>query len=109
MNATIDLAAEHLVEVRRILARVVPGCEVRAFGSRVTGGAQRYSDLDLALVGAAPVNPRQLEALRDAFSASDLPMTVDVLDWAALGKEFRLAIGDRFAVIQAPAGEGSNP
>jgi hypothetical protein len=38
----IDLAAGPLAIVRRLLAAQVPECEVRAFGSRVTGGAKPY-------------------------------------------------------------------
>ena len=37
----VELAAGHLEIVRRILAEQVPEAEVRAFGSRVTGGSRR--------------------------------------------------------------------
>ena len=47
----IDLAPESLAIVRCLLAAQLPECEVRAFGSRVTGNAKPYSDLDLVLLG----------------------------------------------------------
>lgn len=101
----IDLAAEHLAEIRAILARVVPGCEVRAFGSRVDGKAGAFSDLDLAVLdpGGGTVPEKQLRALKDAFSASDLPILVDVHDWSALSETFRAAIGDSYKAIQSAA------
>ena len=46
----IDLPPQHLETIRAILRRYLPECEVRAFGSRVTGPAKSYSDLDLAVV-----------------------------------------------------------
>lgn len=85
----IDLTAAQLDEVRAILARIVPGCEVRVFGSRVSGQAGAYSDLDLAVVGPPS---DALQALRDAFSASNLPILVDVHDWSSLSNSFRAAV-----------------
>lgn len=40
----IDLPPHHLTTVQRILAEHLPDCEVRAFGSRVTGKARKHSD-----------------------------------------------------------------
>lgn len=51
----LDLTPEQRDTVTRILARHVPEREVRAFGSRVTGRAWRYSDLDLVILGAEPL------------------------------------------------------
>ena len=94
----IDLEPGHLELIKRILAEHVPDCEVRVFGSRITGTAQRYSDLDLALIGS--VDWRKIEALKDAFAESDLPMIVDVLDGNAVSESFREIIEKRYEVIQ---------
>ena len=102
MRATIDLPEAEFAVVQQLLARYVPGCEVRAFGSRVTGGAERFSDLGLALLGDGPLPTELLEALRDAFSESDLSISVDVLDWRALAESFRRAIGGRYLVLRHP-------
>ena len=98
----IDLDEKHLAEVLAILSEHVPECEVRAFGSRVGGNAQRYSDLDLALVGQEKLDWRRLEGLKDAFAESDLPIMVDVLDWHAISPEFRGVIERRYAVVRKP-------
>ena len=95
----IDLEPRHLEIVRRTLSAHLPGVEVRAFGSRVRGTARAFSDLDLAIVADGPLPVARLEALRDAFSASDLPILVDVLDWHAVSPAFRAVIDARFEVI----------
>lgn len=95
----IDLAPEHLEEVRRILAEHAPGIEVRAYGSRVRGTARAHSDLDLALLGEEKLDWRRIEALKDAFSESDLPFQVDVLDWNAISDSFRAVILERGYVL----------
>ena len=102
----IDLQPAQLQEIRRILAEHAPDCEVRAFGSRINGRAQKYSDLDLALVRKERINWRKLEALKDAFAESDLPMMIDVLDWNSISDEFRRVIEDEFTVIQKPPALG---
>jgi len=98
----IDLQTKYLDEVKRILCARVPECEVRAFGSRVNGMAKEYSDLDLAVVGKGKVEWRRMEDMRDAFSESDLPITVDVLDWRAISPEFRNVIEKDYEVLQKP-------
>ncbi len=95
----IDLEPRHLESVRRILSAHLPGVEVRAFGSRVRGTARAFSDLDLAVVADGPLPVDRLEALRDAFSASELPILVDVLDWHAVSPAFRAVIDARYEVV----------
>lgn len=98
----IDLEKALLEEVRTILERWVPECQVRAYGSRITGRAWRFSDLDLALMGTdGPLAPERLEALREAFAVSDLPIMVDVQDWSAIPPAFRRVIESRYEVLQA--------
>jgi type I restriction enzyme S subunit len=88
----IDLAPRWLDEVRAIVARHVPDCEVRAFGSRVSGRAKPWSDLDLALMTSRPVPFQVLAALRLDFDESDLPFRVDVVDRSRLGESFRRVV-----------------
>ncbi len=99
----IDLSPQQIETVRAILARHVPGCEVRAFGSRVRWTAKSYSDLDLAVLGPKKLKRDQLDALREAFTESDLPFRVDVLDWHAISEQFRTIITERFEAIQQAA------
>ena len=101
----IDLKPHHLDEVRQILADHVPDCEVRAFGSRAKWTAREYSDLDLAVVGDGPLDWRLLGKLQDAFEESDLPITVDVLDWHSTAESFRRLIESDYTVLSVRVGE----
>lgn len=83
-------------EVERILARCLPGREVRIFGSRASGTAKPFSDLDLAIMGDEPLDLATLALLREAFSESDLPWKVDLVDWAAASEAFRAEIAARW-------------
>ena len=100
----IDLPAADRALIEQILARLVPGCEVRAFGSRVDGTAREFSDLDLALVGDGKLEWAAIEGLKDALAASNLGITVDVVDWHAISPEFRQVIERRYEVLRR--GEG---
>jgi uncharacterized protein len=91
----LDLQPRYLDEVRRILAQHAPGARAWAFGSRTAGCAKRFSDLDVVLQAENGLPIETLARLRDAFSESDLPMTVDVVDWDALDPEFRSVIASR--------------
>ncbi len=105
----IDLSPNQLKTVRQILAEHVPACEVRAFGSRVTQSAKKYSDLDLAVVGDAAVDWHTLARLKEAFEGSDLPIQVDVLDWQEISQSFREVIARDYAVLQKmPVGAGGS-
>ena len=80
----LALAEPYLALVRALTQQHAPHHQFYAFGSRVIDHAaarQRvkpHSDLDLAIAGE-PLPLEQLFALRDAFSQSDLPMRVDIV------------------------------
>jgi type I restriction enzyme S subunit len=88
----IDIRPEHWTIVRDILRQHLPDHPVWAFGSRARGDARRYSDLDLAVITDAPIPIPRMAALKEAFSESDLPWTVDVVDWSATSDRFRRII-----------------
>ena len=96
----IDLPPEQLTLIKNILVEQVPGLEVRAFGSRVTGGAKPYSDLDLVVVGEQALPLDVYFRLKDRFEESNLPIRVDVLDWHRISEEFRQLIEQGFQIIQ---------
>ena len=98
----INLTPQCLEKVRTILAHHVPQCEVRAFGSRVSGTAKSYSDLDLAVVSSGKLDDDILRHLKEAFEESDLPFRVDVLDWHDISPEFQQVIEKEYEVVQGP-------
>lgn len=95
----LDLSAEHLSVVKEILNDKVPNCPVWVFGSRIKGTAKRYSDLDLAIITKQPLTIRQLSELDMAFSESDLPFKVDVIDWASCSDNFKQCILQQYEIL----------
>jgi len=95
--------------VEDVLERCVPDAQVWAYGSRVTGGCHEASDLDLVLRNPSDLTCAEpaLGRLRESFSESNIPIRVDVHDWARLPEEFRAEI-ERAYVVLAPGGAGSH-
>ena len=96
----LDLEPRHLVEMRRILKLHVGGLEVRAFGSRVRGGAKPHSDLDLAVMTNDPLPMKVKVRLESALAESDLPFKVDVLYWDETSDTFRRLIEEAWELVQ---------
>lgn len=102
----VDVTPADLETVRNILREHMPGLEARAFGSRVSWTARETSDLDLALMTPEPLDAARMAALRAAFTDSDLPFRVDVVDWAGVSGNFRQAVEkDCVALAEANAND----
>ena len=100
MPLQLDIRPERLQIVRDILCKHVPDCDVWAFGSRATGKAKPFSDLDLAIITSKPLPLSTSAALSEAFSESDLPWKVDIVDWAGTNDSFRKIIARDKVLIQ---------
>ena len=100
MTAKPPLALDEaqLAMVTAILAKHVPQANVWVFGSRATGKAKKYSDLDLCIEASEPLGLDLMSALAEDFSESDLPWKVDLVDWHSISEVFR-AIIDRDKVL----------
>ena len=90
LRTEIDLQPKHLSMLLDVLRQHAPDAEVWAYGSRVNHTAHETSDLDLVIR-----NPERLDApfknihqLRGALSESNLPILVEVLDWARIPEDF---------------------
>jgi type I restriction enzyme S subunit len=79
----VDLTPQQMHLVREILDKHLAGsgAAVYAFGSRATGKARKFSDLDLAVDHPNGIPERVSLALKDAFEESDFPYFVDVVDY----------------------------
>ena len=102
----LELSADQLETVRRILARHLPNRKVRAFGSRVSARAWRYSDLDLLIMGSEPVPDLALASLRADFEDSDLPVRVDVIEERDLPEASTSGSADRLETLSVGSDEG---
>ena len=83
------LAANHLAQVKHILRSYLPNARVCVFGSRATGRARPFSDLDLLVLQPAALDWQTRVNLVDAFEASELPFRVDVVESAHLAPGMR--------------------
>lgn len=88
--------------LEEILREHVPGVEVWAYGSRVSGHSHGGSDLDLVLRGPdleeIPIG--QLVNLEEALRLSTIPFLVEARDWARLPESFHREIeGDYVELV----------
>lgn len=84
----IQLSPEHIQITKDILAHYAPGKQVCAFGSRVNGTARVTSDLDLLIMGVNRLSTEQRSELKLAFSESDLPFFVDIVEQSRISTQF---------------------
>lgn len=93
----LNLNPDHLIQVKTILKQHAPEQEVWAYGSRINGNCHEASDLDLVIRN--PTNLEQplmnLVQLKQAFIDSNLPILVDLMDWACLPETYRKEIENR--------------
>ena len=99
--AKLNVKPEEWKEISQILKTYAPLYEVWAFGSRVTGKAKQFSDLDLAIITQQPLSLNEYAILKEAFDESDLPFKVDIVDWAATSATFREIIKANKVIVQS--------
>jgi predicted nucleotidyltransferase len=102
----LDLNPRYVMMLHELIARhLPPTVAVWAYGSRVNGNNHEGSDLDLVLrtpdLTALP--PRLLSEFREALTNSNLPIFVDVHDWALLPASFHPHILTRYEVLRLGA------
>lgn len=69
------------------------------FGSRATGEAKRYSDLDIGFMGE-PLPWGRLGAMSADFDDSTLPYVVDLVNFSVAGERFADVAIDRVVEIR---------
>lgn len=97
--AGLQVSDNEWQQVSAILQRYLPQYEVWAFGSRVKGNAKAYSDLDLAIISDTSLPLALLAEVAEAFSESDLPWKVDLVDWATTSERFRQVIAGQKLIL----------
>jgi type I restriction enzyme S subunit len=98
----VDLQADLRRLVLDILRAHLPQhTKAWVFGSRATGRARRHSDLDLAIDAGRRLTLDEIAELAEAFSDSDLPYKVDLVDWYDIDDRWRQTIAsDRVALAE---------
>jgi len=92
--------ADHKRLVLKVLcAHLPPNAKIWVFGSRVTGRARRYSDLDLAIDAGRRLTLDEIAILTGAFSDCDLHYRVDLVDWHEIDDRWRqMIVAERVAL-----------
>ncbi len=100
MTVGLELRKDHAAIVLGVLrAHLPPGARAYVFGSRAHGGARRYSDLDLALEWDRPLGFDVMGEITEAFSESDLPYKVDIVDLSMVDPAFRERIAADWVIL----------
>ena len=109
MSDRLDLPPRFRDQLDVLLRENAPDIEVWAYGSRVTGESHEGSDLDLVLRGPSlqPIPVSLLSGLTEALERSNLPIVVQVHDWARLPENFHREI-ERDYVSLVPSSSGDN-
>ena len=104
MSKDLHLLPDYRAQVDNILSRKPPEIEVWAYGSRVDGSNHDASDLDLVLrtPDLTPVSVNVISRLREAFDESNLPIIVDIHDWARLPGVYHEEIERSYYVLAQP-------
>ncbi len=101
-TAQLHLPDRYLQMVLTILQTHLPHAEVWAYGSRVNGDYYDASDLDLVVRQPNDLSRHQnnLGDVTDAFSESNLPIIMQIVDWARIPSEFQEEILANYAIVQ---------
>ena len=100
MKLNFDITTEEFRIVRDILERNLSiDCKVWVFGSRAKNQARFNSDLDLAIEGKDKVSPKIIYQLKEDFTESKLPYTVDILDMNDIKPHFRDIVNQQKALF----------
>ena len=105
MTERLELPRRYRDQIEALLCEHVPGVEVWAYGSRVSGRSHEGSDLDLVLRGPdlQRIPSGRLANLIEALEESNVPIIVQAHDWARLPESFHREIEREYVVVQ---GEG---
>jgi predicted nucleotidyltransferase len=76
----LDIDELNYKRLLTLFSKYLPGVKVMVYGSRVTGRARRYSDIDLAVFTSAGQSEKARE-LREALEDSDIPYRIDLWEW----------------------------
>ena len=109
MSDRLDLLPRFREQLEALLREHAHSIEVWAYGSRVSGESHEASDLDLVLRGPSlePVPLPLLAGLTEALERSNLPIIVQVHDWARLPESFHREIERDYVALVPSSHESS--
>ena len=75
---------------------------VFVFGSRANGHVKPSSDFDVGLYAEAPIDWLTLGEIKEELGESDLPVTVDLVDFSDITEDFKRVALKRIIVWNQP-------
>lgn len=87
MKIFVDI--HHLKIIKEILKKHKLLDCTYVYGSRSRGDHKTHSDLDLIIRGDVLVEESTIAKMLIDFSDSDLPFTVDIIQWGKISKDFQ--------------------
>ncbi len=98
---TLILNTRYKKTLKDLFEQYIPHHQVWAFGSRIQGKSHEGSDLDLIVINLQ--NPDQITknllTLSAAIKESELPILIDLLDWALIPDDFQTEIRENHLVF----------
>lgn len=88
------IAPEDIIIIRDILRDYT---NVYVFGSRAKGTYKQFSDLDLCLKN--DISDYDYELLKEQFENSDLPFTVDLVQYNRIDESFKKRIDEEVVLL----------
>jgi uncharacterized protein len=97
----LTLREQDREKVTEIIRRYLPDVDILAYGSRVNGDCHEGSDLDLAIRARdrQPLPVRSLSQIAEDLRDSNIPILVEVRDWARLPPSFQTDIERKHEMI----------
>jgi predicted nucleotidyltransferase len=107
----LHLPARYLAMVQALLRQHLPQAQVWAYGSRARGDHYDASDLDLVARCPSDLAQKQvdLDRAREAFVESNLPIIVQIVDWARIPPAFHAEIQACYVPVQEASAAQSAP
>ena len=83
--------SELTAALRRIIRKYLPApaYAVFIFGSRAERTNREFSDVDLGILGPAPISDNIKWAIEEELEESDIPYLTDVVDFATVSEKFK--------------------
>jgi predicted nucleotidyltransferase len=98
ISTAVDIRPHDKEILYSLLSRYLPDTTVWAYGSRTTGNALPWSDLDLVIFTKAN-QEYQLSLLKEALEESNFPFRIDLLEWDWLPDDFKANIEASHTVL----------
>ena len=103
----LNLPYRYRRQVENVFRLITPYAEVWAYGSRLRGTNHHSSDLDVVLRGPElePIPVNDFQMLRTIFDESNMPLIIDLHDWARIPESFHREIERLYIVLVNPSQE----